>query len=265
VSGTIDSRLVVWDLERARPLRESSIRAGSVIDIEVIPNGSIAVAGTNTGQVCFWGLSRPEAPRCRRTSGEAVYDVAVGTDGTVALGTTAGVELWDPVTMTPRGRPNSLAGPGALAVAFSGDGAEILSVDEDGFGRITERRTGRSTARYEVAYGGGSAIRYSRDARRIAVTGGRTGPYITVSETRGGREVASWGDVWADDVEFTPDGQRLVFGGSTGIRVVSVAGASSPRRIGSTVAVFPLAVSEDGRRVLAWSENDGMFRLHALR
>lgn len=264
VSGTIESGLVLWDVERGRAVRQANVSHGSVVDLEFTLDGSVAVAGTNEGFVCFWRIRLSPPPSCARTAGEMVHDVAVSRDGTVALGTSSGVELWDPVRGRRTGRLNALGRTAMLAVTFSPDQNRVLAVGSDGIGRVVDCRLGRVTRRYEVSYSGGSSIRYSPDARLILVTGGQIGPLITVLSADRGREVGGAEGIWADDAVFTPDGRHLVIASAKGLHIAPVAGGSRVRRVGGTAGVFPLGLSRDGRRALTWTADDRAFRLWRL-
>jgi WD40 repeat protein len=264
VSGTIESGLVLWDVGRGRAVHQANVSHGSVVDLEFTPDGGVVVAGTNEGFVCFWRIRLSPPPSCARTAGETVHDVAVSRDGTVALGTSSGVELWDPVRGRRTGRLDALGRTEMLAVTFSPDQNRVLAVGADGIGRIADRRLGRVTREYEVGYGGGSSIRYSPDARLILVTGGQIGPLVTVLNTDQGREVGGAEGIWADDAVFTPDGRHLVIASAKGLHIAPVAGGSRVRRLGGMAGVFPLGISRDGRLVLTWTTDDGTFRLWRL-
>ena len=104
-------------------------------------------------------------------------------------------------------------------VAFSPDGARIVTCGNDGTARVWDAATGKLLLTLAGHTGVIVTARFSPDGIRIA-TASLDGTNRVWDATTG-KELLSVEGVFTFDVEFTPDGKRLVIGGND-IQVIAL-------------------------------------------
>lgn len=120
-------------------------------------DGAYLVAGTVSGEVCWWRVADRTLLATLPGHAGAVWNVALSGDGRlVASGSDDGTaRLWDSVGRRPLATLQGHTG-GILSVALSGDGRLVASGGDDGTARVwdawggTLRRTLRGERRYEA-------------------------------------------------------------------------------------------------------------------
>ncbi len=128
ISGGADGRVMVWDLEKHKLVRELKQPARKVLSVALTADGRTAIAGRDDGLIQVWDL---QTGKERTLTGhkEAVKGVAVTPDGRRLFsgGKDGTVRLWDLV----RGQeiePFREQRPGeVLTVALSAEGKHALS------------------------------------------------------------------------------------------------------------------------------------------
>jgi WD40 repeat protein len=157
------------------------------------------------------------------------------------------------------GTPLILRGEsGVLSVAFSPDGARLVTARENGEVRVTDTRTGRELISLLVP-GGLTSVALSPDGSRLLI-GSRT-QSARVWDFRTATEILALRG-YAEEilsVAYSPDGSRFATGSKdktariwdahTGAELLTLRGGPSTQR--GDVAVLSVAFSPDGRRLAA--------------
>jgi WD40 repeat protein len=90
VSGSDDSTLKVWDLERGEEIRTLKGHSNWVSAVAVSPDGRMAVSGSRDNTLKVWDLERGEVV-ATFTGESSILCCAIGPDGvTIAAGESSG-------------------------------------------------------------------------------------------------------------------------------------------------------------------------------
>jgi WD40 repeat protein len=264
VSVGEDGRLCLWDLTSRELLAEAKITEGSCETVCFGPRDEILTSdddgflvkyllvenrfdGTGLEREGQWGQSHRTVKRIRTsTAGEIV---ALDWSGEVWFGSFPNLNL-PSVSL-----PWLVADPiQSVALASNGDRLHAMSR----FGRLESFQL-RPSIRCLEGRGGG----VSPQAKQIACN--LDGTRVAILSTQGGIEIIAEGyeNVKFENrsailgLEFTPDGRRLIAGGTEGIRIWEIDGSSQPI-LGfdwQSRWVTCLAISPDGTTVASGSED----------
>ncbi|RCG25928.1 TIR domain-containing protein [Sphaerisporangium album] len=280
-TGGADSAVHLWDVrDPAMPRRVATLHGhrGDVTSLTFAGRDSTLVAADEQGQIVIWDTREARQKAGLREPG-AVNSVSFGARTAIlAAGGSGGrATLWD--LHDPK-RPRRLAvlggrGETILALAFSPDEKLLATASVDMAVRLwdltrPEHPHLAATIRQEPLIP--RKVAFSPDGRSLAITGALRLPVgvdpVTiwdVSVKARPRLVGRSGMLTnsVDQVAFSPDGQRMVTGGSGGSAVVVWAGT-----VRQSVLPFPTAVTElcfapDGG-LLAVGGDDGAVRLVVL-
>ncbi|MDE2250412.1 MAG: hypothetical protein KGL25_03290, partial [Gammaproteobacteria bacterium] len=144
-------------------------------------------------------------------------------------------------------------------VAYSPDGAKILTSSEDGDARVFDARTGRLLLllpglswRASTLYG----ARYSRDGERIVTASTDHTARVWDAATGAVLRVLSGHNSILWDAAFSPDGTRVVTGAADATaRIWAMAGAAPSMILRSADHVNDAEYSPDGSRIVTASDN----------
>ncbi|MFF3438644.1 AAA family ATPase [Streptosporangium sp. NPDC002721] len=202
---------------------------------------------------------------------DGVWDMAFSPDGrTLATaGQEGAVRLWDTVTGRPIGNPMTTPGASVYAVAFSRDGASLLSAsgssmdDARGAVRVWDVRSQRPLGALLEHPRRFDKMDLSRDGRTVAAVSSDSRLYVWDLATR--RQIARLtGDPVTDsisDVALSPDGRTAVIAG----RHTRVWDLTRRREIKPGLAresdrqLMEVAFTPDGTRLLS-TEDEGPAR-----
>ncbi len=253
ISGSFDSRAILWSLERGEAMRVLRFHDSAVNAALALPDGRFATAGQD-GRVALW---RADADAPLRVLGPAegghdapVAGLAVSADGQLlaSAGWDRTARLWrlDASTTAPLildGHDDNVN-----AVAFAPDGASVLSASQDG-----------GLRRFDIGGGPPRLLRFPSPLTTLqvsrggeAVVGGADGVVRVVSEGGDllGEVEAQPGPVIA--LALAPDGRTIAAGGLRGaVVLIDRATLRIDRRIdGPGLPVWSIAFTPDGREVL---------------
>jgi WD40 repeat protein/serine/threonine protein kinase len=265
VTASWDQTAKVWDAQTGTQLLDLKGHTGLVRSVAFSPDGTrIATAGDDQA-VRLWD-ARTGKPQLGLKEPAQMMCVAFSPDGTHLVG--AGflkTKLWDARTgVLQREWPGHLGG--TYAVAFSPDGARVVTGGGDLTARVWDARTGTETFTLKGHTGAVRSVAFSPDGARV-VTGSsdttarvwdaRTGNLLRELKGHTG-EVAS--------VAFSPDGTLIVTGGGDRTAKVwdAATGVPQPEMKGHIGWVYSAAFSADGTRVVTGS-SDGIARVWDAR
>ncbi len=268
-SGSHDGTVRIWSRTQAGPLAElAGIRGMTAAAFS--PDGRwLAIAPQGAGTIELWNPRTVERLRVLDAAGAVVHRIVFAPDGrrvAASLESSAedgGVRVWGVVD----GKTEAVLARherGAVGLAFSPDGATLLTTSGEGTVRLWEAGSGRrlleippeiALQRVEVgAVLGFDGTRIASPTRKLldAETGATVG------------ERPSQGNLTA--VAVSPDGELLASGVANGTVYVNdfATGRLVARLAGHSLAVRAAAFSADGTR-FATASTDGTARLWDVR
>lgn len=236
LAGLWDWSIALWDLKTGQEIsRLGGIRSGEghrgvVNSIVVSQDGKQLLSGSNDGTMILWDLETGEQIRQygsydpSRGNADAIFSVDLSKDGTLAVsgGLDNHVRIWDiergTIVHDMEGHRDDV-----LAVAFAPDGESVVSGSKDTTLVLWNTRTGRQNLKY-------------------------TANSINVGHTAAVRSVA-----------FSPDNTTIISAAEDGYIIVwDKASGKEVRAVGGidqSIQELSIAVTSDGRRVLAGSSN----------
>ena len=221
-TGGADYTIKVWDAERGTLRLNLPVEDGIIWGIAYHPDGhTFAVVGSE-GIIRLYDRATGKALSNWDAGMGALSRVAFSPDGsrlaTVSLDVTD-AKVWDAETgkelLTLTGHTD-----GNWGVAFSPDGTRIVTSGWDGTVRVWDASNGELIRTLAGHTSTVVTARFSPDGKRIA-TASKDGTN-RVWDAATGKELLSVAGVFSpNDVDFTPDGKRLVIGGR-GIQVIAL-------------------------------------------
>jgi hypothetical protein len=256
VSGSDDTTLKVWDLERGKELATLAGHSAAIRTVAITPDGRWAVSGSEDTTLKVWDLERGEVHATLTGHAGVVWSVAIAPDRMRAL-SGAGDEplkIWD----IERGEEirSLIHGSSVWAVAVAPDGRHAVSGAGDGTIRLWDLDSGAIL----------TVFRRSAGIQAVAIVRG-----MVEFDSRGWQP--SWEQTGFDGFTIlsssrralvvTPDGKHIV-GADYRLQVW---GPQHDRiraaPTGHTHIIWALAVTPDGRRAVTGA-GDGTIEVWEL-
>jgi WD40 repeat protein len=244
----------VWDLATGQDRRFTGLQ--DIISARFSPDAKQIVGASYAGQVRLWDVASGRSRLVPTSSGKKL-DVAIDRSATriaVCGNVPLVIQSLDGThVMRLQGHRERVN-----ALAFSPDGNHLLTGSDDATARIWNARTGNLERILSADQGVVSAVSYSKDGRRVAISG--TAGTVAIWPVAGGPVVLLDGHTLAvNSAEFNARGDRIVTAGADGTVRVWDAGSGEPivtldHYDGSASAAD---FSRDGRSVVS-AGGDGM-------
>ncbi|MEW4571026.1 protein kinase [Tautonia sp. JC769] len=249
-----------YDVASGRRLAVFEGVEGSVLDLEVSPDGRWLVGATSAHRLMLWELETGRlAASIDGAHRSSVMSLAFSPDGRtlVTSGKDGVVQLWDTEPLRSRARLVGHAGQ-VFGVAVSPDGRTIASAGRDGSVRLWDLEAGRESALIREAGPWQIAVAFSPDGSRLASAG--LDKAVTVWDLDSGEEARVFQghtDTVAS-LDFSPDGRLLASSSfDRTVRLWELDESEQPRSLRNVEALggldvpIDLSFTPDGRRVAA--------------
>jgi DNA-binding beta-propeller fold protein YncE len=267
VSGGGDMMVKIWDAHRGYEVRTLRGHVLSVSSVAFSPKSRRLVSGSYDCTVKVWSADKYELIRTLKGHAKPVRSVAYHPDGKrIISGSEDGtVKVWDAETgeiQTLRGHTMAVR-----SVAYRPDGKRIISGSEDGTVKVWDAETGKEVQTLKGDASGVSSVAFSPDGKRIAAA--HPGRLLNVWDAETGKETR-WtaesnpfgpGDTrigrTPESMAFSPDGTRIVVGGSwSGLKVGDAETGQELLDLQCQYGpVWSVAFSSDGKRIVSGSKD----------
>jgi WD40 repeat protein/DNA-binding SARP family transcriptional activator len=261
----------IWSTRPDEELLTVAADGGSVAAVAFDRDGRRVAGALADGSARVWD-ARTGADQVRLNGHRAPVHVVLWSPDSTLLVTGSRdmtAKIWDAasgrelVTLSGHGPPVLSPTPwaGVPGVSFSSDGARVATAGADGTARIWDAKTGRQL---QLLRPGASAnlisVSFSPDDTQLAATS--SDAYAVLWDIATGRELGRFSTRGSDpSVAFSPDGRRLLVGGSAELRAWEIASHRQVFMIQAHVGSIPTVVfSDDGTR-FATAGDDGYLRL----
>jgi WD40 repeat protein/tetratricopeptide (TPR) repeat protein len=233
VTAGSDKTARVWDAKTGALQLELKVQGGDVRCAAFSPDGTRIVTAGDEGIVKMWDAHGASALFDWKAHRNTVLRVAFSPDGArvVTGGYDQAVKVWDARTGTLLLDARGMMSENS-SMAISSDGKRIVAGRDDGTARVIDARTR-------------AVLLQLKGRPRVVFSGVQVG-----------------GSVGVMSVAFSPDGSRIVTGGSTGERSTGEAsvwdartGAELLELKGHTGLVLSAAFSPDGQRIITGSQD----------
>lgn len=265
VSGGVDNRLRVWDVESGETAGELEGHTGQILKVGFSADGTKIVSGSEDRTIRVWDLIlRKQLSKVDLNRGAVCLDWALAAHRAVTGDRDGSLQLWDLETGESLFTLSGHLGP-VTAVALSPSATLAASASADGTLRVWNLESQEAQYRFDISGTKVRTLAFSPDGKRLVY--GTAEHAVQVVDTQTGEPLTplelAEGAVTA--VRFSVSGQRILTAADNGS--VKLWNMSPPEAVKSftlprSVAVS-LAFSSDGKSALTGAD-DGRLRLWEL-
>lgn len=238
--------------------------SGYVLSLAITPDGSTMVTGGEDGRILVWDLAtgRQQASLPGHTG--SVMSLAVSHDGAIAIsgGGEGAVRMWH-LKVGNEGIDLGSHSIRVQGIAISPDGATAVSVDQHGSARLWDIASGRSRGFLPGHTGSISSVALTAVYAFTSCHDGSVRIWDIAARRQHAELTGHDGNMLS--IAVTPDGTRLVGGGSDGsVWVWDLAVGNQPRKLmGHHGWIRSVAMTRDGSIAITGGA-DGMVRVWDL-
>jgi WD40 repeat protein len=259
-SGSADSSVKIWDLEKGRELWTLPDHDEAVKSVAYSPDGRRIVSGAADYAIKLWDVETGEQLRNLTGHSNVVNSVAYSPDGkfVVSGSTDRTVKLWD----AENGRNLWTFSGHSLwvnAVCYSPDGRVIASASRDSTVKLWDTGTGDLLRTFSGYAGEVVAVQFSPNGRFVA--SGSSDGSISIWDAGDGRKERTLlgHEGVVRTLVFSPNGRHIA-SASTVDSTIRIWDADTGRQIRSfgAAGVDSLSYSPDGRRIASGSMDNAV-------
>lgn len=216
VAGYVDGTVAFCTIDGRESVRSRRAHSKSVCSLALSADGRVAASTCGDDGIRIWDtVTGQELSHLKGSAGwirRLVFSPAAGRVAAIGDGST--VHVWD----IPSGHETIVPGDAAsiLTLAFSPDGAALLTGQSNGTIRLCDAATGGERWRQRVGNGWVLAVAWSPGAETIACGGLRGLIQLWDGRTRKRLATLTGHQNCVRHVQFSPDGRRLYSAGYDG-------------------------------------------------
>jgi WD40 repeat protein len=255
VSGSADSSIKIWDLEKGRETFTLPEHEGPVRSVAYSPDGKRIVSGSADYTVRLWDAGTGEELKALTGHSNVVNAVAYSPDGRffVSGSTDRTVKIWDAESGLPL---RTLFGHSRWVndVCYSPDGQLIASASRDGTVKLWSAETGGLLRTLSGHAGEVNTVRFSPDGRLLASGSSDSAVILWDALTGGELGTLAGHDGAARTLVFSPDSRHIASASSVDstIRIWDARTGLQELSFG-IVGVESLSYSPDGKHLASGS------------
>jgi WD40 repeat protein len=217
VAGNVDGSIRAWDVLSGELRRSWKAHSVGYVTIDFSHNGRWLVSGGSDKSIKVWDAKTWKEYKTLPPQSEVIVNVAFSPDDKLlasACSDDETITLWRTSSWTTLRKVGERAinGVWVTNIEFSPDG-RVIAVGKNVFPGLWDTRTGRKIHDFS---GGGEAVSFSRDGRRVSIGGSQT--KLRIMGTLSGKEVKALrghdGPLRA--VTFSRSGKLVVSGSDDG-------------------------------------------------
>jgi WD40 repeat protein len=262
VSGSADSSVKIWDLEKGREMFTLPEHEGPVRSVAYSPDGKRVVSGSADYTIRLWDAVTGEELKALPGHSNVVNSVAYSPDGRFFISGSADrtVKIWDAESGQPL-KTLSDHSRWVNDVCYSPDGRIIASASGDGTVKLWNAENGVLLRTLSGHDGEVHTVRFSPDGRLIA--SGSADSAVIMWDAGNGRELRTLAghDGAVRALVFSPDGRHIASASSVDSTIrIWDSGTGQQIRSFGIAGVESLSYSPDGK-YLASGSLDNAVRL----
>ncbi|MDB5335704.1 MAG: domain, G-beta repeat [Planctomycetaceae bacterium] len=254
ITGGADKTVRIWDVATGMPVALLQGNGEAVTAVGLHPNGNQAVSGTIDGKLAIWKLDVPAGVPLAGDNGQPATVAAVSFDGKkLATAAVVGGKPAIQIRDIPGGVSQTLVGhEGPIsAIAFSPDGARIVSGSADKTTRIWTIADAKEVAKYAGHTNTVTAVAFHPNGQQIA-SGAADNTLKLLNAADGAEQKNFAGHTGAISATVIHPNGQVVSGSADGtIRFWNPADGAQVRAITHGQPVTSFALTRDGNKLAA--------------
>jgi len=259
-------QVIVWDLEKAQPIKALTNVLGAINDLRFSPNGDLLAVGggqpSAKGDLRLYQVSDWKLLATLRGHDDVVFSLAFSPDGKQLASASFdhSVRLWD-VQSHATIKEYHHHSDFVYAVAFSPDGKRLVSASKDRTIQLFDMQSGKSVFTFSGMEQDVMAVAFHPDGKSVISSGFESAIYWWNAQT--GEKIKPQGGhgTAVHELAFSKDGKRAVSAGADRtVRIWDGAAGSVMKVIPVGSVTYSVAISPDSKRIASGSF-DGLVRV----